>query len=63
MKQNAGRIHAAGMVKDVSFESVLENNLNQKIDQAYQKKYGTSPYMAHMISSRARSATVMIQLI
>jgi hypothetical protein len=63
LKQKAGRIHAAGMIKDVSFELVSENNLNEKIDRAYQSKYNESPYMTHMISGGARSATVKIQLI
>ncbi|KLT67070.1 DUF2255 family protein [Pedobacter sp. BMA] len=63
LKQKAGRIHAAEMIKDVSFEPVSENNLNLKIDQAYQSKYSKSPYMTHMINDGARSATVKIQLI
>jgi hypothetical protein len=60
LKQKAGRIKAAGMLKDVIFEPVEDNDINQSIDEAYQKKYRGSPYLAHMIGSRAQSATVKI---
>jgi hypothetical protein len=63
LKQKAGRIHAAGIIKNVSFEPVFEKNLNEKIDRAYQSKYNESPYMTQMISGGARSATMKIQLI
>jgi len=33
----AGRIHAAGMVKDVTFGAVDDVNVNKSIDEAYQK--------------------------
>ena len=57
IKQKAGHIHAAGMIKDVLFEAVI-GNINVQIDEAYKKKYNNSPYLQAMISSRARSATV-----
>ena len=60
IRQKAGRIYAAGMVKEVSFESVADSSVNQLIDEAYQKKYSKSSYMAHMIGSRAKAATVKI---
>lgn len=60
IKQKAGRIYAAGMVKDVSFEPVHDAGTTGKIDAAYRKKYSKSPYIAHMISSRAQSATIKI---
>jgi hypothetical protein len=60
IQQKTGRIHAAAMVKDVRFEPIAESDLNKRIDEAYQKKYSKSPYMAHMIGSRAKSATVRI---
>jgi hypothetical protein len=60
MEQKAGRIHVAGMVKDVSFEPTDDSGINQQIDEAYQKKYSKSPYRAHMLGSRAKSATVKI---
>lgn len=59
LKQKAGSIQAAGMTKDVAFEPVA-GDINIRIDEAYQKKYRDSPYLAPMISSRARSATVKI---
>ena len=62
VKQKAGRIHAAGMVKEVSFEPV-EGKLNSQIDKAYETKYKGSSYLGSMISEMARSATVRIQLI
>jgi hypothetical protein len=57
--QKAGRIAAAGMTRDVSFEAV-EGTANDRIDDAYRAKYATSPYLAPMISARARAATVRI---
>lgn len=57
--QKAGRIKAAGKTFEVSFETI-EGNINDKIDDAYKKKYSSSPYLAAMISERARKATVKI---
>jgi hypothetical protein len=59
MKQKAGRIVAAGMTKEVSFEPV-DVAINDRIDDAYRAKYRTSPYLAPMIGARARSATVRV---
>lgn len=61
ISQNAGRIHAAGMIKDVTFESIGNDELLlAKIDQAYREKYSNSPYLGSMISERAKQATVKI---
>lgn len=61
IQQKAGRIHAAGMVKDVIFEHVHgDTTLDTKIDEAYRKKYSTSPYLEPMISNHAREATIKI---
>jgi hypothetical protein len=60
IRQQAGRIRAAGRTKDVVFEPV-SGSLNDRIDEAYRTKYATSPYLAPMISARARSATVRVQ--
>lgn len=57
--QKAGRIHAASMVKEVSFE-LVDGPLNDEIDAAYRAKYRGSPYLESMISGRARSATVKV---
>lgn len=59
MQQKAGRIQAAGKTKEVSFEPV-EGDINNAIDEAYRKKYSSSPYLASMIGSRARAATVKV---
>jgi hypothetical protein len=57
VQQKAGRIIAAGMTKDVTFEPVDEP-VNDRVDDAYRAKYGGSPYLSPMISARA--ATVRI---
>jgi hypothetical protein len=59
LQQKAGRIQAVGTTKEVAFEPV-EGDINEAIDEAYRKKYSSSPYLSSMISHRARSATVKI---
>jgi hypothetical protein len=59
LRQRAGRITAAGMTIDVTFEPV-EGSVNDRIDDAYRAKYKSSPYLAPMIGSRARAATVRV---
>jgi hypothetical protein len=59
MRQRAGRISAAGTTEDVTVEGVT-GPLNDRIDEAYRKKYRGSPYPAAMIGPRARAATVRI---
>jgi hypothetical protein len=59
MSQKAGRITAAGINKDVSFEPA-NDTVNDAIDVAYRSKYKTSPYLQPMIGPRVRSATVKI---
>jgi hypothetical protein len=59
LKQKAGRISAAGMTKEVSFEPV-GGTLNDRIDDAYRSKYASSPYLKPMISAGARDATVRV---
>jgi hypothetical protein len=59
IEQKAGRITAAGMTKEVGFEKV-EGSINNPIDEAYRKKYQTSPYLDSMINARAKAATVRI---
>ena len=60
MQQKRGRITAAGITKDVTFEA-LDGTINDRIDNAYRAKYKTSPYLQPMISTRSRSATVKIE--
>ena len=59
LRQKAGRIIAAGMTKEVTFEPV-DGPINNRIDDAYRKKYHGSPYLKPMIGAHARSATVMV---
>jgi hypothetical protein len=59
IRQRAGRIIAAGMTKDVSFEPV-NGPINDRVDDAYHAKYRDSPYLSPMIGARARSATVRV---
>jgi hypothetical protein len=59
VRQTAGRIIAAGMTKEVTFEPV-DGPINSRIDDAYRAKYHDSPYLSPMINARARSATVKI---
>ena len=59
VRQKAGRIIAAGMTKEVSFETV-DGPINDRIDDAYRAKYHGSPYLSPMIGARARSATLQV---
>ena len=59
VQQKAGRIIAAGMTKDVTFEPV-DGPINDRVDDAYRAKYRGSPYLSPMIGARARSATIKV---
>lgn len=59
LKQKAGRIIAAGMTKEVTFEPVT-GAINDRIDEAYRAKYRDSSYLKPMIGAGARAATVRI---
>jgi hypothetical protein len=59
LRQKAGRIIAAGLIREVAFEPV-EGTINDRIDEAYRAEYRGNPYLASMISARARSATVRV---
>lgn len=59
IRQRAGRITAAGITKEVSFQPV-KSAINDRIDEAYREKYGRSKYLSSMIGQRARSATIKI---
>ncbi|WP_122279706.1 DUF2255 family protein [Pseudomonas syringae group genomosp. 3] len=59
IREKAGRIIAAGMTRNVKFESVT-GSVNDRIDDAYRAKYKSSQYLAPMISERSRAATVRI---
>jgi hypothetical protein len=59
VREKAGRITAAGMTKEVSFEPV-SGEIQDRIDEAYKAKYSRSPYLKPMIGAKARAATVRI---
>src|SRR6059036_3000884 len=59
LRQKAGRITAAGLTKEVTFEP-LDGTVNDRIDHAYRTKYSGSPYLDAMVGTRARSATVKV---
>jgi hypothetical protein len=59
LRRKAGRIIAAGMTREVSFQPV-DGPINESIDDAYRSKYGGSPYLKSMIAAHARAATVKI---
>lgn len=58
--QGAGRITAGGLEKDVAFTAVEEPALNDRVDAAYEAKYGTSPYFPPMVTAKTRAATVRV---
>lgn len=60
IQQKAGKIIAAGMTREVFFETVNDEQINQEIDEAYRTKYANSPYMMHMIGNQSRQATIKI---
>jgi hypothetical protein len=59
VRQKAGRVIAAGLTKEVTFEPV-DGAINDRIDESYKVKYKGSSYLKPMISARARSATVKV---
>ncbi len=59
LAQKAGRITAAGMTKEVTFEPA-EGTINEAIDDAYKTKYHDSPYLPPMIGPRIHAVTVKV---
>ncbi|SRR5579875_859370 len=59
VRQKAGRITAAGMTKEVTFEPV-EGPVNDLIDDAYRAKYKGNLYLTAAVGARCRSATVKV---
>lgn len=60
MRQHAGRIVVAGTSIAVSFSAVTEEDLNRRIDEAYRRKYASSPYLSSMTGDRARAACILV---
>ncbi|GGA96024.1 DUF2255 family protein [Mucilaginibacter rubeus] len=59
LEQKAGRIIAAGMTKEVTYQAVT-GDINEKVDEAYRKKYAGESYLAPMTRGRAKTATMKI---
>ena len=57
--QEAGRVRAAGITKDVVFEPV-NVAIDDRIDEAYRTKYAGVSLLKPMIGGRARTATVRV---
>lgn len=60
IQQKAGRIFLAEHNHEVNFIPLEDEALNYKVDQAYQLKYGDSPYFYPMVQSGPRSTTLKI---
>lgn len=60
VQQRAGRMYLAGANYEVGFVEVDSADLNNQIDQAYQKKYANSLYLDSMIQQRARVSTLEV---
>lgn len=60
LTQKSGQIHAAGMIINVLFETVI-SDLDDRIDAAYKAKYKGSPYLPPMIKEEAKEATIKIR--
>jgi hypothetical protein len=63
IREKAGRIRAAGITKEVTFEPVdgeINDRINDRIDEAYRAKYKRSPYLKPMIGAKARAATIRV---
>jgi hypothetical protein len=61
LRQKAGRIIASGFTEEVRFMPVA-GPINDRIDDAYRKKYAGNSYMSSMINARARAATIKVAL-
>jgi hypothetical protein len=59
MREKAGRITAAGITKDVQFESA-DQGINERVDEAYRAKYKGSPYLKPMIAEQLHTVTVKV---
>lgn len=59
MRQGAGRVRIAGEDHEVAF-AAADPSVQDDVDEAYRRKYGSSSYLAPMVSGRAQDATVVI---
>ncbi len=59
--QHKGRIWAGGMEKNVAFVEEADSVINDRIDEAYQVKYGRYPqYVAPMVTPEVRATTIKL---
>lgn len=59
--RHAGRVHAGGVVKDVTLAEEGDNAINDKIDAAYRSKYRIYPqYVAPLLTPDSRSTTLKL---
>ena len=61
ISHKAGKITGAGLERKVTLEPISDEQFNNKIDDAYRKKYSSSPYLGSMISDRAKAATIEVK--
>nr|WP_296065371.1 DUF2255 family protein [uncultured Actinoplanes sp.] len=59
-RHGTGSVVADGQEHEVRFTAAGEPDVNARIDQAYQRKYGTSPYTEAMIRPPATSTTMRL---
>jgi hypothetical protein len=59
VKQKAGRVIAAGITKEATFERAV-GLISDRIDEAYRAKWRGGSYLSPMVGAGARSATVKI---
>jgi len=59
-REGHGHISVGGVEKNVTFEFPNDEKTNDLVDEGYKKKYEGSPFLAPMISQRAREATVRL---
>ncbi|MFC0675190.1 DUF2255 family protein [Brachybacterium hainanense] len=60
LAQRAGKITAADEEHEVSFAPIDDQELNDRIDRAYEAKYAGSAYLPPMVAERTRAATVRV---
>jgi hypothetical protein len=61
LTQNAGRIKAGGVEKDVAFVEENDPGINAEIDAAYLSKYRQYPqWVAPMVTPEVRAATIKL---
>ncbi|MEC7762058.1 MAG: DUF2255 family protein [Pseudomonadota bacterium] len=60
LEQGAGQVQIAGATRDVRFAPAPDDDLNDRIDDAYREKYAGSRYLVPMVADCPRAATVEV---